>query len=231
MDDEYTHCRARGGDGLAFVIQGQSPRALGAGGAGLGYTGIKNSIAVEFDTFFNAELLEPYENHVAVHTRGYRHPNSANHSFALADTVEVGDLGRDVHTARVRYRPNLQLDTLFSETFQTTGQASHFLENADFANGGMADWGTGMGQLEIFVDHMTNPVISTPLNLDGLLDLHHGRAWVGFTGSTGYGTYQTTDLLTWHFRALREDPLYHPPVVVNGVGAFACADEELCVHP
>jgi hypothetical protein len=43
--------------------------ALGAGGAGLGYTGIANSLAVEFDTYFNSELLEPYENHIAVHSR------------------------------------------------------------------------------------------------------------------------------------------------------------------
>lgn len=59
MDDAYTHCRSRGGDGIAFVIQEQDPRALGAGGAGLGYTGIENSLAVEFDTFYNSELLEP----------------------------------------------------------------------------------------------------------------------------------------------------------------------------
>lgn len=89
MDDAYTHCRSRGGDGLAFVIQGQSPRALGAGGAGLGYTGIANSVAVEFDTFYNAELLEAGENHVAVHSRGWRHANNANHSYALASSTQV----------------------------------------------------------------------------------------------------------------------------------------------
>lgn len=89
MDDAYTHCRSRGGDGLAFVVQGQSPRALGAGGAGLGYTGVANSVAVEFDTFYNAELLESGENHVAVHTRGWRHANNANHSYALASSTQV----------------------------------------------------------------------------------------------------------------------------------------------
>jgi len=89
MDDAYTHCRSRGGDGLAFVIQGQSPRALGAGGAGLGYTGIANSVAVEFDTFYNAELLEAGENHVAVHSRGWRHANNANQSYALASSTQV----------------------------------------------------------------------------------------------------------------------------------------------
>ena len=33
--------------------------------------------------------------------------------------------------------------------FEATAHVSHFLENADFANGGMADFGTGVGQLEV----------------------------------------------------------------------------------
>ncbi|CAM9433410.1 unnamed protein product, partial [Hapterophycus canaliculatus] len=32
MDGVYTHCRSRGADGLAFVIQGEGPTALGQGG-------------------------------------------------------------------------------------------------------------------------------------------------------------------------------------------------------
>jgi hypothetical protein len=40
-------------DGLAFVIQGNSPTALGALGGGLGYQGIPNSVAVKFDIFNN----------------------------------------------------------------------------------------------------------------------------------------------------------------------------------
>lgn len=39
------------------------------GHQGLGYAGISNMLAVEFDTYYNAEMLEPYENHVSVQTR------------------------------------------------------------------------------------------------------------------------------------------------------------------
>lgn len=42
---------------------------------------IDNSLAVEFDSYHNFEQLEPYENHVSVHTRGWRQPNSANHTY------------------------------------------------------------------------------------------------------------------------------------------------------
>ena len=45
-------CSVRGGDGLAFVVHGDAnaSAALGRGGAGLGYAGIRNGIAVEFDS-------------------------------------------------------------------------------------------------------------------------------------------------------------------------------------
>ena len=69
MDDEHTLCRSRGADGLAFVIQGSSPVALGSAGAGLGYDGIDNGIAVELDSYFNYDLLDVFENHISVLSR------------------------------------------------------------------------------------------------------------------------------------------------------------------
>jgi len=82
MDDTHTHCRARGADGFAFVLQGNSPSELGAGGRELGYGGITNSLAVEFDTWYNPEQLEPFENHIAVHTRGWREVSTASPCIA-----------------------------------------------------------------------------------------------------------------------------------------------------
>jgi hypothetical protein len=42
------------GEGLTFVIQNTGTTALGSGGAGLGYAGIPNSVAVKFDIFNDA---------------------------------------------------------------------------------------------------------------------------------------------------------------------------------
>jgi lectin family protein len=60
----YLHHGRPGGDGIAFLVQAEGPRALGGWGGGLGYRGIKRSVAVEFDTFQNS--TDPDSNHLAV---------------------------------------------------------------------------------------------------------------------------------------------------------------------
>ena len=42
------------GDGCAFVIQNQSPTALGIGGGGLGYMNLTHAVCVKFDIYSNA---------------------------------------------------------------------------------------------------------------------------------------------------------------------------------
>eukprot|EP00638_Chattonella_subsalsa_P000403 CAMPEP_0117769996 /NCGR_PEP_ID=MMETSP0947-20121206/23453_1 /TAXON_ID=44440 /ORGANISM="Chattonella subsalsa, Strain CCMP2191" /LENGTH=979 /DNA_ID=CAMNT_0005594775 /DNA_START=113 /DNA_END=3052 /DNA_ORIENTATION=- len=233
MNDVYTHCRARGADGFAFVIQQQSQEAMGESGKGLGYQGIQNSIAVEFDTFFNPDLLEPYENHISIHTRGWRYTNSVNHSYSLGASVDTADLTDGTHQVKIIYRPNFNVSTLFGNNFELSGHVGHFLENADFPAGAMADWGAnGLGTLSVFVDDLETPLFVAPLALDSTLDLHHGRAWVGFTAATGEDTWQVHDILDWKFTMLREDLRYSPPVLINDVGAHSCSSFEngICVH-
>lgn len=62
---------SRGGiapaDGLTFVVSAGTA-GLGAAGGGLGYAGVANSVAVEFDTFNNGEVGG--SNHVGVDTNG-----------------------------------------------------------------------------------------------------------------------------------------------------------------
>ena len=75
---------AAGADGLAFVIQNDDLGALGMVGDGIGYAGIVNSLAVEFDTYNDSypkqnKWNEPNGNHVAVQTRGPA-PNTSFHN-------------------------------------------------------------------------------------------------------------------------------------------------------
>jgi len=56
------------GDGIAFVLQGTGKKIVGGVGGGLGYSGIKPSLAVEFDTFANP--FDMNANHIDVVTGG-----------------------------------------------------------------------------------------------------------------------------------------------------------------
>lgn len=55
-------------DGFTFVLAA-SPTGLGSAGGGLGYQGVPNSVAIEFDTFNNGGL-DLSSNHVAINTGG-----------------------------------------------------------------------------------------------------------------------------------------------------------------
>jgi hypothetical protein len=59
-----------GADGLVFVVKNRHAKAIGGTGEGLGYTGIQNSLGVEFDTFKNSSQNDPSGNHVGVNLNG-----------------------------------------------------------------------------------------------------------------------------------------------------------------
>jgi len=59
-----------GADGITFTIQSNGPGAFGGSGGGLGYYNMPNSVAIEFDTWNNINILDPDSNHVGVNTNG-----------------------------------------------------------------------------------------------------------------------------------------------------------------
>lgn len=222
MNDVHTRCRSRGGHGFAFVIQTAHPAALGAGfaaaggigsgsgsGSGMGYEGIRSSVAVEFDTWADYDQLDPYENHVSVHTRGTGAGNSANHSYSLghAPFDRIPDLTDGIHVVRISYHPRISYSRHVSHpAFVTTAHFTDFITNGQYPAGGQGQWGPGFGALSIYIDDdAVEPVLIVPLNLASLLglDATHGRAWVGFSSATGVDVWQAHDILAWHFTQLR----------------------------
>lgn len=96
-----------GGDGIAFVIQNSSNATLGDYGGQMGYGGIPNSLAIEFDMWFNppSEHNDPNGNHISVHTRRLL-PNSADEAYSLGYTTAIPNMSDgNVHNAEIRYDP------------------------------------------------------------------------------------------------------------------------------
>jgi hypothetical protein len=98
----YLHHGEPGADGVAFLVQGVGPRALGGWGGGLGDRGIRNSVAVEFDTFQNTP--DPSSNHLAVVLGGNpdRHLALAESSVPLFGKPFLARVQYDAPTQNVK---------------------------------------------------------------------------------------------------------------------------------
>ena len=96
-----------GADGFAFVVQNISQDSLGTAGSGMGYDGLKNSLAVEFDTYWNDGAGDKNDNHISIHTKG-KEPNSVSEAASIGSTrtslmIDLND--EDQHTVRLTYEP------------------------------------------------------------------------------------------------------------------------------
>ncbi len=73
---QHVSCATLRGDGFALVLldAASAPTSVtvGAPGGGLGYAGLPNSVAVEFDSLGDPSMEEPAVAHVAVLSRGVR---------------------------------------------------------------------------------------------------------------------------------------------------------------
>lgn len=164
---------ASGGDGLTFIVQNYAQNALGLANSGIGYYGIPNSLAVEFDTWKNQKTTycEPNNNHIAVQSLG----TAANRPEHCASTDPADPFAN----------PNLGIYT----------------PNANMADGSIyqAKITYAPGSLKVFFVDLSNPVMDVALNLQTLLSLQEGTdAYIGFTSSTG-GAWENHDLTSFSF--------------------------------
>jgi Legume lectin domain/PEP-CTERM motif len=169
-------------DGITFVLAA-SPSGLGTAGYGMGYQGVANSVAIEFDTYNNgnANSLGPFpqepdsSNHVAIDLNGaLTNANPTNvygisscgfpsgtpsqSSNAVAGCMSNGDLW----TATITYDGSL-LNVVLSDPAEGS----------------------------IF-----NAITNLPIDIASYLG--GNTAYVGFTGSSGAG-WENEDITSWRF--------------------------------
>jgi Legume lectin domain len=183
------------GDGFAFVIQTASSTALGSGFGGIGYAGIPNSLAIEFDTFQNT--WDPNANHVAVQSCGTG-ANAPQH--VVGNCLVAGGINTNIPHLGVTCGNSSCADGVPHEVvIQYTAPVN----------------GHGNGTLVVWIDPQFikgthQPVataikaINIPYNIDNSqntqgISLTNGTsAWVGFTADQP-NIPEAHDILAWEF--------------------------------
>ncbi len=193
-------------DGMALVIQNDP-----AGTSAIGYTGngqnmaygnndvstasgpgnaITNSLAIELDTYQNANYSDPDGNHIAVQSCGPNNastlsPNSADHDYTCPD----GNLAK------------IALQSLPVGLSLTDGNV-HTI-TANYLPPGTCT--SGCNNLSVYVD--STLILQATLNITTQLNLNgNGGAYIGFTGATG-SRVENNDVLSWSFSSLPLAPI------------------------
>lgn len=164
--------------GFAFVIAANA--LVGNAQNQLGYGGMQNLLAIEFDTSYDAALGDPNYDHIAVmapasNSSGFSTlPITSNHQYALGTSIynptapEFGPqltmTNGSLHHVRITYAPPQQGDT---SAFKT-------------------------GWLRLWMGKVIKPVVEVPIPAVYLSRMLGSSAFVGFT--TGAGTEATSKI-------------------------------------
>lgn len=196
--DSYRTCSVAGGDGFAFVIHGdpKGKTALGESGSGIGYAGLVNAFAIEFDTWNNVDVPgDVSSDHLSIQMSPLIPGNHSTYITPSAVTRVAGPkripvADGAVHSVRIVYYPYLKHDLI--PYFSASVNVLEYLTY----NGVHRRVGT----LAVYYDYdaTTPPVIAFPVNLSTGLTLPGDQGWVGFTSSTGRA-WQKHDILSWYW--------------------------------
>lgn len=142
-------CNTRtGADGLVFVAQSVSS-SVGGAGAGIGYSGISNSVGVEFDTWCNSANNDPSSNHIGIDINGdVNHGSGAPYTTNVATNFDDGNLWYawvDYDGTNLEVRANQtgvrSSSALLSRTLNMTNILGQSTAYIGFTSGTGADWG------------------------------------------------------------------------------------------
>ncbi|MBS0303967.1 MAG: PEP-CTERM sorting domain-containing protein [Proteobacteria bacterium] len=155
-------------DGLTFVLA-KGTGGLGDAGGGMGYSGVSNSVAIEFDTFDNGEVGG--SNHVALDTNGSLNSLIVSSPYGLSQC----DFSGDSHLSD-GCMSNGKLWSAFINYDGTTQNLNVSVQQQ------------GMALISVISDYTID--IATILGTNS--------AYVGFTAATG-SAFENHDILNWKF--------------------------------
>jgi hypothetical protein len=124
-----------GADGIVFVFH---PRVAITGwrGEGMGFSGLRPSLGIEFDTYLNFHLADPEEDHIAVMANGQTH-----HYASLVPPVKVANLeDGERHIMRITWDPAETLLQVFLDNEQKVAFSGDIV-NGIFGGNPVVYWG------------------------------------------------------------------------------------------
>ncbi len=162
-----------GADGFAFVLQNSGPEALGGRGSAGGF-------AVEDHAFHDRrERFVPWSFAVFFDTFRNRDEKDPSNNYVAFCTYGKPS---ETHWPAPRLAFTRKLPIRLKDQNVHTARI-RFQPPV----------------LSVFLDHSPTPVLESVVDLSIVLD-REGRAWVGFTASTG-GGYENHDILKWSFHS------------------------------
>ncbi|MEL7221886.1 MAG: hypothetical protein AAGJ93_11240, partial [Bacteroidota bacterium] len=169
---------ANGADGICLVYQSNSSTTCGISGGGIGAQFIPNSFIIEFDTWQNADLGDPFNDHVAINING-DFMNNLGTPFNLGNIEDGND-----YDIEFSWNPvGNNFEVYFDGTLVQSG--SYDIINNCFGGSNFAYWGytssTGGSfneqvicpglppevVAEVATDNLEIPCLGAELELDG----------------------------------------------------------------
>jgi uncharacterized repeat protein (TIGR02543 family) len=159
-----------GADGITFCIQPNSNN-IGANGGGFGYETVPNSMAVEFDTFYNPPNNDPNDNHIAVDLDGDVYHGDATN-------------GAEVNGQNIR----IDLNQMTPVGFDMKDGNPHYVW-IDYDGAYLY---VLMSNTDVRAD--AELVLKDPIDLSNYIN--SSDVYVGFTGAAG-DAWEEEDILQW----------------------------------
>lgn len=140
---------------MVFIMQTVGNTAIGASGVGLGFSGFSPSLGIEFDTFQNPEIGDPYYDHIAVISNGivnHNAPTALTQPIqTLLDNPNIED-GKD-HLVRITWEPSTRSLMVFVDC-QSRIQLTKDIVN-DIFKGQTSVWWGFSGATGLFTNNQT----------------------------------------------------------------------------
>jgi len=202
-----------GESGFAFVIQSDGPYALGEGGPGLGYSGLKSGLAVEFDTHQDQAKVDPGVPHISVHQN--LHPFS--NSETSLTSIESQDTNGNNHILKVE-----NLLKYFEESKNEVTTAFQF--NIIRPRRVYVNYDPTEGVIEVMLqrdDREKSGGYYSMINHRVSVGQIKGNFYVGFTASTAE-SYAEFNIHSWSFKTVNSDKTLETPCS-QGFSGPACS--------